>query len=102
MDFTYLMFLKKDKFQSTDKSPPFLLCPADIKLVAPDDDNAVEVNWQVPLALDNSGLLPIMTAVPAVEPPKRFPIGLTYVKYIAEDFSGNREKCRFSVDIAGQ
>ena len=70
--------------------------------MAPDDDNAVEVNWQVPLALDNSGLIPIMTVVPAVEPPKRFPIGLTLVKYIAEDLSGNREKCKCSVVIKGE
>ncbi|XP_061166124.1 sushi, von Willebrand factor type A, EGF and pentraxin domain-containing protein 1-like [Saccostrea echinata] len=82
-----------------DKSPPNLFCPADIQQIAPDDDNTVEIMWQPPLALDNSGLIPILTVVPAVEPPKRFPIGVTYVKYIAEDLSGNREKCRFSVVI---
>ncbi|XP_021351273.1 sushi, von Willebrand factor type A, EGF and pentraxin domain-containing protein 1-like [Mizuhopecten yessoensis] len=82
-----------------DTEPPLLRCPFNIDVEADDTEDSAEVDWIVPLALDNSGYRPSVTVVPAVQPPKRFPIGLTAVKYIAEDHQGNMAKCHFSVII---
>lgn len=77
-------------------------CPRDIETEADADDSSAEVAWQPPVALDNSGIRPIVTVVPAIEPPKRFPIGFTKVKYLAEDLSGNKVKCTFTVRVKGK
>ncbi|XP_063401402.1 sushi, von Willebrand factor type A, EGF and pentraxin domain-containing protein 1-like [Mytilus trossulus] len=82
-----------------DTSPPIMKCPPDVEIDADPDDSSAEVIWQPPVALDNSGIRPIVTVVPAIEPPKRFPIGFTKVKYIAEDLSGNKIKCKFTVHV---
>lgn len=76
-------------------------CPPDVEIDADPDDISAEVVWQPPVALDNSGIRPIVIVVPAIEPPKRFPIGFTKVKYIAEDLSGNKIKCKFTVHVKG-
>lgn len=84
-----------------DTSPPIMKCPPDVEIDADPDDISAEVVWQPPVALDNSGIRPIVIVVPAIEPPKRFPIGFTKVKYIAEDLSGNKIKCKFTVHVKG-
>ncbi|KAK3090083.1 hypothetical protein FSP39_009008 [Pinctada imbricata] len=80
-----------------DASPPIVLCPRDISVVADDEESTANVTWDEPVTFDNSGVHPSIKTVPV--PPDLFPIGLTYVKYIAVDSNGNRAKCRFSVEV---
>lgn len=77
-------------------------CPRNVYTDADADDSSAEVSWQPPVALDNSGIRPRLKVVPAIEPPKRFPIGITKVKYIAEDLSENKVKCSFTVRVRGK
>jgi hypothetical protein len=90
------------EFYFADTSPPIMRCPRDIETEADADDSSAEVVWRPPVALDNSGIRPLVTVLPAIEPPKRFPIGFTKVKYVAEDLSGNKVKCTFTVRVKGK
>ncbi|KAL3867863.1 hypothetical protein ACJMK2_040709 [Sinanodonta woodiana] len=85
--------------QCVDTSSPFIMCPYDINIVADVDSDTAEVKWEVPLVVDNSGYVPVVTTTPAVVPPAMFPIGSTKVTYIAEDLAKNREQCSFYVHV---
>ncbi|KAJ8305662.1 hypothetical protein KUTeg_016207 [Tegillarca granosa] len=83
-----------------DTTPPFfILCPPDLEIVCDDDDNTAEAQWEKPVAVDNSGVLPIITVNPAVEPPSRFPIGSNLVKYTARDSENNTAVCSFNIVV---
>lgn len=84
-----------------DTTAPFLTCPGNIEAVADTDDHTATIRWQPPFAVDNSGYIPTVTVEPAVLPPARFPIGSMSVKYIAEDLSGNKGDCTFTVTVKG-
>ncbi|CAH1773674.1 unnamed protein product, partial [Owenia fusiformis] len=60
---------QETRTECIDESPPVFHCPSDIKVDADEDDNGAMVRWTVPVAIDNSGYLPAMKVVPAVEPP---------------------------------
>ena len=66
------------------------------------DNDTTEVTWAVPVAVDNSGFIPVLTSDPAVVPPAHFPIGITIVTYRAEDLSQNVAKCKFYILVLGQ
>jgi hypothetical protein len=89
-------------FSPTDESPPYIQCPQNIDVSANPDSDTTEVTWAVPVAVDNSGFIPVLTSDPAVVPPARFPIGVTAVTYRAEDLSENVAKCKFYVTVNGQ
>lgn len=89
-------------FFSSDESPPYIQCPQNIDVSANPDNDTTEVTWGVPVAVDNSGFIPVLTSDPAVVPPVRFPIGVTTVTYRAEDLSENVAKCKFYVTVNGQ
>ncbi|GAB1604661.1 hypothetical protein Ahia01_000747600, partial [Argonauta hians] len=83
-----------------DTSPPQIFCPDDVEAVA-DVNSATQANvtWVPPLTYDNSGLVPSLTASPAVSPPSLFPIGATDVTYVARDANGNQQECSFTVKV---
>ena len=85
-----------------DTTAPFIMCPYDIDTVTNPNENKASVQWEVPLAVDNSGYVPILTSVPAVIPPAEFPMGTTKVTYIAEDLNKNKADCFFLVQVMGE
>ena len=78
------------------------MCPYDVDTVTDPNENTASVHWEVPLAVDNSGYVPILTSVPAVIPPSEFPMGTTKVMYIAEDLNKNKADCYFLIKVKGQ
>lgn len=78
-----------------DTIPPvFTSCPGD---VVKKTELAVEsVFWPKPIAEDNSL---VATVTGSHEPNSHFNIGVTVVNYTAEDESGNRADCRFTVTV---
>jgi hypothetical protein len=87
---------------ASDIAPPVLQgCPTDMVAETETDDYIAKVSWVPPIAIDNSGFLPMVTPVPAVVPPVAIPIGTTHIKYIAEDGSRNKAHCSFSVYVKG-
>ncbi|XP_052833673.1 sushi, von Willebrand factor type A, EGF and pentraxin domain-containing protein 1 [Octopus bimaculoides] len=82
-----------------DTSPPQIFCPDNIDVEADENSHMTNVTWVLPLAYDNSGLVPSITTIPAVQPPARFPIGVTLVTYIAQDANKNRQECKFNVTV---
>ena len=82
--------------------PPSLSCPTDLRLATDPGENWSEVTWIVPEAEDNSKEALSMRVIPAILPPKRFPLGKTQIKYIAEDTSGNQATCSFVVEVFGK
>ncbi|KAK7501166.1 hypothetical protein BaRGS_00007651, partial [Batillaria attramentaria] len=89
--------ISNEPSQCIDQTPPFMQCPDNIEVGADEDNDTTEVTWPVPVAVDNSGFIPVLTSDPAVVPPERFPIGITIVTYRAEDLSQNVAKCKFYV-----
>ncbi|XP_052257236.1 sushi, von Willebrand factor type A, EGF and pentraxin domain-containing protein 1-like isoform X1 [Dreissena polymorpha] len=85
--------------QCIDTAPPFIICPNNIEADCDLNENTATVSSQVPLAVDNSGYLPILTSHPAVMPPEKFPIGTTQVTYIAEDLNKNKAECHFYIVV---
>lgn len=77
-------------------------CPDDLNVSTDTDENTATVLWEVPVAIDNSGLLPVVDVTPAVVPPASLPIGTTYITYVAEDVSKNKAKCKFKVTVSGE
>lgn len=85
--------------QCVDTSPPFIMCPYNIDAETDLNEDTATVTWQVPLAVDNSGYVPILSSVPAVMPPEKFRIGSTKVTYLAEDLNKNSADCHFYVNV---
>ena len=85
----------------SDVQPPMIICPRSLVAVTEADSDSAEVQWTVPTAVDNSGVVPAVTVVPAVRPPRRFHIGTTTLTYIAEDLNRNKGKCSFEITVRG-
>ncbi|KAL4236643.1 biological adhesion [Mactra antiquata] len=88
-----------DVSRCVDTSPPFIMCPYNIEAETDLNENTATVSWLVPLAVDNSGYVPILSSIPAVMPPEKFAIGKTKVTYIAEDLNKNRADCHFYIIV---
>ncbi|XP_060574827.1 LOW QUALITY PROTEIN: sushi, von Willebrand factor type A, EGF and pentraxin domain-containing protein 1-like [Ruditapes philippinarum] len=88
-----------DISQCVDTAAPFIMCPYNIEAETDLNENTATVSWQVPLAVDNSGYVPILSSIPAVMPPERFPIGTTKVTYMAEDLNKNKADCHFYIIV---
>ena len=86
----------------SDKTPPYIQCPDNIEVSSDPENDTTEVTWAVPVAVDNSGFIPVLTSDPAVVPPAHFPIGITIVTYRAEDLSQNVAKCKFYILVLGE
>ncbi len=88
-------------FVTSDVTAPVIDCPPDVVAEADWDADNTEVTWSVPVAVDNSPYLPLVSVVPAVVPPTIMPIGVTEVTYVAEDGNRNKAKCSFDVEVRG-
>ena len=60
---------------------------------------SAQVNWNEPVATDNSGDPPIVTST--YQPPQRFSQGNHVIVYTAEDQSGNKVTCSFTIEVIG-
>ena len=58
------------------------------------------VNWTDPVAVDNSGVAPIVTS--NYHSPQRFSQGSHVINYTALDQSGNKATCFFTVNVSGK
>ncbi|XP_052776199.1 sushi, von Willebrand factor type A, EGF and pentraxin domain-containing protein 1-like isoform X1 [Mya arenaria] len=85
--------------QCVDTSPPFITCPYNIEADTDVNENTATVSWQVPLTVDNSGCVPLLSSIPAVMPPEKFSVGTTKVTYIAEDLNNNKADCHFYIVV---
>ena len=86
----------------TDVSPPTFLatCPASpLLLYAERGLFSAQVNWSKPVATDNSGVPP--TVKSNYQPPQRFSRGTHMIMYTAEDQSGNKATCSFTIEVIG-
>lgn len=80
-----------------DKEPPkVIFCPGKIQMNSSDFETSV--SWQEPIFSDNSNR-PLHITTTAL-PGQKFTSGRHTVVYIAEDLSGNSEKCLFEVIIS--
>ncbi|XP_076439986.1 sushi, von Willebrand factor type A, EGF and pentraxin domain-containing protein 1-like isoform X2 [Babylonia areolata] len=94
--------VSREPNQCVDETPPFIQCPENIEINADPENVTTEVTWAVPVAVDNSGFIPVLTSDPAVVPPAHFPIGFTVVTYRAEDLSENVAKCKFYILVVDE
>ena len=85
-----------------DVSPPvFRNCPSDIRVNLNANSTAV-ANWTVPVALDDSNVVPQLTVFPqGIKPPHVINETLL-VEYTAKDPSGNVVKCSFRIIPEGK
>jgi hypothetical protein len=84
-----------------DVTSPAITCPKDIITVADEGEGTAQVAWEIPEADDNSRHAPSVRVIPAILPPRHFPIGTTKIKYIAEDMSRNKAYCVFAITVKG-
>ena len=85
-----------------DTSPPDLTCPSDIEMNAQEGAHYAEVEWEVPVPVDNSGVTVSLSVVPALVPPASLPIGKTRVTYTATDSNKNSISCTFRILVQGK
>lgn len=86
----------------SDTRAPLLFCPPDIDTESDAEQDSALISWQSPVAIDNSGYIPSISAEPAVISPSPFPIGVTTVNYTAEDLNKNKASCSFTVRVTGE
>ena len=79
--------------------PVIANCPDDIAQFLPDDNSVVQVQWTVPTATDNSGLVPSVVATSTSG--ELFTVGTTQVTYTFTDNTGNEAECSFTVSVFG-
>merc|ERR1712223_2163179 len=82
-----------------DVEPPTINCPVNRTVRSAEKLPYASVEWPVPVTRDNSGFFPLLTSVPALHFPMKFKIGMTAIRYIAEDLSGNKASCMFYVRV---
>ena len=58
------------------------------------------VNWTEPVAIDTSGIVPLVTS--NYQTPQRFSQGSHLITYTALDQSGNRATCSFTIEVLGK
>lgn len=81
-----------------DSEPPrFLDCPRDTTIFSDPGQNFGTLNWLVPRAIDNYGLL--RTWSDFADPPQQFLIGITGINYFADDSAHNLAQCHFNVTV---
>lgn len=76
-------------------------CPPAQNKIADRAQTTATVYWNSPTAEDNADGKPIVTTLPNVISPHKFPEGSHTVIYTATDDSGNRNVCYFKVHVQG-
>ncbi|XP_043472287.1 sushi, von Willebrand factor type A, EGF and pentraxin domain-containing protein 1-like isoform X2 [Leptopilina heterotoma] len=85
--------------QCLDKTPPNLTCPESITASSLPGKNFTFVNWTIPIASDNSELVPLVWSKPNIVFPWRAEIGTHAITYFAQDDSENKIQCQMFVNI---
>ena len=82
----------------TDTEAPKVICVEDQYVATDEGKPTAMVEWEDPLASDNSGNFSV-----TCDPPSEteFPIGQTSITCEAADGSGNRAECSFPVSVTG-
>ncbi len=92
--FTVTVTKVVDPCATDTEKPVFKNCPTNINLTVTSD--CATANWTAPTATDNCG-------TPSISSNYRsgfcFPIGITTVKYKAEDKKGNEATCSFTITV---
>ena len=81
------------------ESPVFNFCPQNQTTTTEPGRATGEVVWYDPEAFDNSNEEPKITCIP--KSGTRFQIKETDITCTAQDKSGNKAKCSFSVNVKG-
>jgi hypothetical protein len=80
-----------------DNQPPTVICPPNLTLAAIKDSCGAIAVYTPPAAVDNC---PASVVVDCIPPPGSFcGIGITTVKCIAKDKSGNADTCQFTITV---
>ncbi|XP_064476715.1 sushi, von Willebrand factor type A, EGF and pentraxin domain-containing protein 1-like [Ornithodoros turicata] len=82
-----------------DSVAPTITCPDDLIVESEPGYGENLVDWNVPEAVDNSGVQVPVTAHPAVIPPELFSIGTYRITYTAVDTYENEARCSFQVTV---
>ena len=82
-------------------APQFKNCPIRISADLPLGSNQTLVNWDVPIATDNSGEIPTVTSLERQLPLMLGP-GLVAMRYVATDTAGNSDYCIFTITVSGE
>lgn len=83
----------------TDILPPSFgaTCPQSPLLIYAERGRfSADVNWTEPVAIDNSGVVAVTSNY---QPPRRFNQGTHLITYSAEDQSGKRAMCSFTIKV---
>ncbi|XP_033116035.1 adhesion G-protein coupled receptor G4-like [Anneissia japonica] len=78
--------------------PAFTLCPPNVSLPTATITDAHSVTWEEPTAIDNDGIA-METLNSTHISGEDFFVWIENVKYIVEDFSGNKAMCSFTVEV---
>ena len=85
----------------TDKTPPSIVCPADMKVKCPAGSKTIKVNYPSPTYADNCPNV-LLTQVSGPQSGSEFSIGVTTISYKASDPSGNTAECSFKVIVESE
>lgn len=94
--FFFLLFFFKDK------TPPSIICPADIITESLPGKKYASVSWTIPNVTDNVDRSPVLWSKPYISFPWKVKIGTRTVMYVTQDSSGNRARCKFKVKVLGK
>jgi hypothetical protein len=85
-----------------DSQPPSIICPADVEVVAPENDLEAIVEYTTPQVSDNCGNESVTVEC---DPPSgsTFPLGITTVTCVASDHAPvpNTSSCSFDIKVIG-
>ncbi|XP_067122803.1 uncharacterized protein [Centruroides vittatus] len=83
-----------------DKEPPqFINCPKEPISVEKSSNSLQQVNYSVPVAVDNSGRIARLEVKPVGFKPPAYVVEDTVVQYIAYDFDGNVAICTVNITV---
>jgi hypothetical protein len=80
-----------------DAEAPLINCPLDITINANHSACSAFVTWPDPEVTDNCSASPMFS--PSQPSGSLFPLGVSTVRYIAEDSAGNSATCVFQIDV---
>ena len=89
----------KQFFVFIDVEAPNISCHRDLSVEADEDRPTARLTWRTPKTSDNSGNVPDVSCKPRSN--TDFTIGQTVVTCVAVDGGGNRNNCRFLINVTG-
>ena len=83
-----------------NEDPVFVNCPDTISVANDPNVCGTQVNWFIPVAVDNCDDTMQVVQTQGLAPGSVFPVGLTQIEYIATDDEGNAVNCTFVVIVS--